>query len=678
MRGGGWLHEPVVQIMGKSSSEDRVLGIASAFSGMVVIAATIAIVFFGAERLLRSDTEASAVKWTENVLANAPDFDAILAGDKPTARNLDFLGAALRGGDIFRYKIYNADGQLLQISDDLAAGGSDRAALESQRVDLAPPIFAGKVFSQARIGTPPGRPEFYTEAFVPIVDQQGKILGVIDVFVDNTQRRALYLQWLAGILGALLIVAATGFAVPATSLWFRSRRKRVAEQHLRFLAQHDTLTGLANRTRFLDNLTSALKIHADEGRQLALHFIDLDRFKEINDAFGHAEGDAYLRDIAERLSKLVDRPEYLGRLGGDEFAVIQPELSGAKHAEIYAERICSTLTGKYDINGYKVISTASVGVAVAPQHGTSAAQLLRSADVALHQVKLAGRNAIGVYTADLDDLLKRRLALQADLRKAFENDWFSLHYQPQYDLKTRRLTGFEALLRMQHPDRGFISPVEFIPVAEEIGLIVPLGEWVLYEACRTAVNWPDTIGLSVNLSPAQFRQGDMPEIVEKVLNHTQLAPRRLALEITEGLLMESSQSVFDQLQDIRALGVALVMDDFGTGYSSLGYLWQFSFDTIKIDRSFVHALGSGSNVESLLRSIINIGESLDLRVIAEGVENAEQAQFLMANSCRHVQGFLFGRPVPESDVMGIIDKDARNAEKTHAEPLRPSRHTVAA
>ncbi|MDH3195119.1 MAG: GGDEF domain-containing phosphodiesterase, partial [Hyphomicrobiales bacterium] len=360
------------------------------------------------------------------------------------------------------------------------------------------------------------------------------------------------------------------------------------------------------------------------------------------------------------------------------FAVVQPEVSGAKHAEIYAERICSALTGTYDINGYEVVSTASVGVAVAPQHGTSAAQLLRSADVALHQVKLSGSNAIGIYTSDLDDLLKRRLTLQADLRKAFENEWFSLHYQPQYNLKTRRLTGFEALLRMEHPDRGFISPAEFIPVAEEIGLIVPLGEWILYEACRTAVKWPNDITLSVNLSPAQFRRGDMPQIVENVLRQTQLASRRLGIEITEGLLMESSQSVLHQLQEIRELGVALALDDFGTGYSSLSYLWQFAFDTIKIDRSFVNALGSGTNVESLLQSIISIGQSLDLRVVAEGVENAEQAHFLMANSCRHVQGFLFGRPVPEDSVMAIIEKDTRNAENMLAEPARPSRHTVAA
>jgi len=664
--------------MRKSSSGERALGIASVFAGFVVVAATIGIVFLGAERLLRSDTEAAAVKWAENVLVNAPDFDTILAGETPSVGNLDFLSAALRGGDIFRFKIYDADGRLLRGSDDLAAGAGDPAAPGGERIEFAPPVLAGKVYSQARKGTPPERPEFYTEAFVPVVDQQGDILGVIDVFIDNTQRRALYLQWLAGILGALLIVAAMGIAVPATSLWLRGRKKRLAEQHLRFLAQHDTLTGLANRTRFLENLNEVLESHAEEGRQLALHFVDLDRFKEINDAFGHGEGDAYLRDIAERLSELVDRPEYLGRLGCDEFAVIQPEVSGAKHAEIYAERICNALSGTYEINGYEVVSTASVGVAVAPQHGTGTAQLFRSADVALRQVKLAGSNGIGIFTADLDGQLKRRQALQADLRNAFENEGFSLHYQPQYDLKSRRLTGFEALLRMQRADQGSISPTEFIPVAEEIGLIVPLGEWVLHEACRTAASWPDHIALSVNLSSAQFRRGDMPKTVENALRQTRLAARRLGIEVSEGLLMESSQSVLAQLQSIRELGVALVLDGFGTGYSSLSYLWELAFDTIKIDRSFVHALGSGSNAESLLRSIINIGESLDLRAVAVGVENAEQAHFLMANSCRHVQGFLFGRPVPEGEVMAIIEKDARNAGKTPADQARPSRHTVAA
>ena len=648
------------------------------FAGIVVAAATVGIVFLGAERLLRSDTEAAAVKWTENVLANAPDIDAILAGKMPSARSSDFLSAALRGGDVFRFRIYDAEGRLLQVSDLLATGGSVRSTRDSQRIDLAPPVLAGKVYSQAHKGTPPERPEFYTEAFVPIVDQQGNILGVIDIFVDNTERRALYLQWLAGILGVLLVIAAMGFAVPATSLWLSNRKKRDTERHLRFLAQHDTLTGLADRTQFLENLTKVLELHVEEGRQLALHIVDLDRFKEINDAFGHGEGDAYLRDIAERLRKLVDEPEFLGRLGGDEFAVIQPDLSGAKHAEIYAERICNALTDTYDINGYEVVSTASIGVAVAPQHGTSTAQILRSADVALHQVKLADSNAIGVFNADLDDQLKRRLVLQTELRDAFENDCFSLHYQPQYDLKTRRLTGFEALLRLELPDQGFVSPDEIIPVAEEIGLIVPLGEWILLEACRAAANWPDHIAISVNLSPAQFRRGDMPKTIENVLRQTQLAPRRLGIEITEGILMGSSQGVLDQLQSIRELGVALVLDDFGTGYSSLSYLWQFSFDAIKIDRSFVHAVGSGANAESLLRSIINIGETLDLNVIAVGVESAEQAHFLVANSCSQVQGFLFGRPMPEGNVMAVIEKDARKSEKQVVDPARPPRHIVAA
>jgi EAL domain-containing protein (putative c-di-GMP-specific phosphodiesterase class I) len=362
---------------------------------------------------------------------------------------------------------------------------------------------------------------------------------------------------------------------------------------------------------------------------------------------------------------LADGPDKIARIGSDEFAIIQPDTSGLKHAEIFGSRIVDALSGTYQVVGHEVVSSASVGIAVAPDHGKDALRLLKSADLALHQIKGLGRGKKVLYSADMDQSMQSRLELQSILRKAFENNWFELHYQPQYDLGARRLTGFEALLRLRHPERGMIPPVEFIPVAEESGLILPIGEWIIREACATAAQWPDHLSLAINLSPAQIHDNKLAGTIKKILSQSGLPARRLEVEITEGLLMDATDTTMSELDQLKEIGLSLVMDDFGTGYSSLSYLWRFEFDKIKIDRSFVHNLGTGRNVESLLKSIINIGQSLDLRVIAEGVEKPEQAHFLMKNACHHVQGFLFGRPVPKAEVASIITKDMKNNTMSH-------------
>jgi diguanylate cyclase (GGDEF)-like protein len=640
-------------------SADKALGIASIFVSIGVLAATAWLVYHSTARLLRADTETDAVAWASRIQQDAFDLDGILAGSPPTDSDLAFLRSAKDLGNVAQLTIYDDQGREVLASNRLGEFVYDRGTFAGDSpVNHA---LAGEIISASGEGAVSHQEGYYTMAFVPILAGNDEIRGVLGVIVDNTAKHGLYLKWLSGSLAALLMLVGLGLIVPGAGFWYRLREKWEAEKSADFLVRNDPLTEISNRSHFLEQLARILDDHMEEGRQLALHYIDVDRFKEINDSFGLEAGDRFLLDITDKLRELVDDPQMIARIGSDEFAIIQPDTSGQMHAEIFGGRIVDALSGTYNVVGHDVMSSASVGIAVAPDHGKDALKLLKSADLALHQIKRQGRGKKCLYQPGMEQSMQARLELQSILRKAFENNWFELHYQPQYDLGARRLTGFEALLRLRHPERGMIPPVEFIPVAEETGLIQPIGEWIVREACLTAAKWPEHLTLAINLSPAQIRENKLAEKVEAIMRQSGIRPGRLEVEITEGLLMDASDMTMSELERLKDLGIALVMDDFGTGYSSLSYLWRFAFDKIKIDKSFVHNLGSGRNVESLLKSIINIGQSLDLRVIAEGVEKPEQAHFLMANSCHHVQGFLFGRPVPKAEVAPIIMKDVKNA-----------------
>lgn len=640
-------------------SGDKALGIASIFVSIGVLAATAWLVYHSTARLLRADTETDAVAWASRIQQDAFDLDGILAGSPPSDSDLAFLRSAKDLGNVAQLTIYDSQGREVLASNRLGEFVYDRGTFVGDSpVNHA---LAGEIISASGTGAVSNHEGYYTLAFVPILAGTGDIRGVLGVIVDNTAKHGLYLKWLSGSLAALLMLVGLGLIVPGAGFWYRLREKWEAEKSADFLVRNDPLTEISNRSHFLEQLARILDEHMQEGRQLALHYIDVDRFKEINDSFGLEAGDRFLLDVTDKLRELVDDPQMIARIGSDEFAIIQPDTSGQMHAEIFGGRIVDALSGTYSVVGHDVISSASVGIAVAPDHGRDALKLLKSADLALHQIKGQGRGKKCLYQPGMEQSMQARLELQSILRKAFDNNWFELHYQPQYDLGARRLTGFEALLRLRHPERGMIPPVEFIPVAEETGLIQPIGEWIVREACLTAAKWPEQLTLAINLSPAQIRENKLAEKVEAIMRQSGVSPGRLEVEITEGLLMDASDMTMSELERLKDLGIALVMDDFGTGYSSLSYLWRFAFDKIKIDKSFVHNLGSGRNVESLLKSIINIGQSLDLRVIAEGVEKPEQAHFLMANSCHHVQGFLFGRPVPKAEVAAIIMKDVKNA-----------------
>ena len=416
-----------------------------------------------------------------------------------------------------------------------------------------------------------------------------------------------------------------------------------------FLAHHDALTGLPNRILFNDRLQSALA-QLSRGRPFAVLCLDLDRFKAVNDTLGHPVGDALLRQVADRVCACVRDGDTVARLGGDEFAVVAIDVAGRDGAAMMADRIVRYLNVTFDLDGLAVSIGCSVGIAMAPEHGAFASKLLQSADTALYRAKTDGRNTHRFFDASMDATLQLRRELEVDMRRAMLAHEFELHYQPLITIKTMRISGFEALMRWRHPDRGMIPPADFIPVAEETGLIVGLGEFALMQACCDATSWPDTIRVSVNLSPLQFKDANLRQFVLRALEVSGLPPHRLELEITESVLLHHSETTLGTLRELRDHGVRLSMDDFGTGYSSLSYLSNFQFDKIKIDQSFVRNLTQSESALAIVRAVTGLGGSLGVSTTAEGVETHEQFERLAAEGCTEVQGYLFGRPKPAREV----------------------------
>jgi diguanylate cyclase (GGDEF)-like protein/PAS domain S-box-containing protein len=434
-----------------------------------------------------------------------------------------------------------------------------------------------------------------------------------------------------------------------------------AERQVAHMARHDTLTDLPNRAAFNEHLAAAVERGTASGDPFALVCIDLDRFKEVNDVFGHSVGDALLCDVGRRMQKAVDGA-FLARLGGDEFTLIVTEGKQPASAESMAERLLATVASEIDIGAQHLRIGMSIGVAVFPTDGKEASTLLANADAALYRAKAEGRGSIRFFAAEMDKRLRERRALQHELRSAMDRRELVLHYQPQAAIGGEIL-GFEALVRWHHPTRGPIPPNVFVPLAEESGLIVELGEWILREACREAAAWPRPLQIAVNLSPIQFRHGDLPSLVHSLLLETGLAPHRLELEVTEGVLIGDFSRALSVLRRLKALGVRIAMDDFGTGYSSLSYLQAFPFDKIKIDRTFIANLVSNENSAAIVRAVIGLGRGLSLPVVAEGVETSEQLAFLAREACDEVQGYLVGRPSPIEDYADLVGRGEERLRK---------------
>ncbi|UGV28325.1 EAL domain-containing protein [Rhodopseudomonas boonkerdii] len=432
-----------------------------------------------------------------------------------------------------------------------------------------------------------------------------------------------------------------------------TERKR-AEMRLAFMAHHDALTGLPNRNLLRQRLDETLSHSRRSGEKLAVLFLGLDNFKGVNDSLGHGIGDKLLRGVARRLRSTLREEDALARLNSDEFAIIQTGIHRPEDAALLARRLLDAIGETFLLDGHSVVIGASVGIAMAPGDGDESERLLKNADMALSRAKNDTRGTFSFFETGMDARAQARRKIENDLRAAIQDDQLRPYYQPLIDLKTGRITGCEALVRWPHPEHGMISPGDFIPVAEDTGLINALGTQILRRACNDAARWPDEVRVAVNLSPLQFRVGNLLSVVMDALKHSGLPPRRLELEITETLLLEKSNQVLATLHALRSLGVRISMDDFGTGYSSLSYLRSFPFDKIKIDQSFVRDLGANRDAQAIVSSIINLGMGLGVTITAEGVETEAELACLRHEGCHEGQGFLFSRARPNAEIEELL------------------------
>jgi diguanylate cyclase (GGDEF)-like protein len=426
---------------------------------------------------------------------------------------------------------------------------------------------------------------------------------------------------------------------------------KIAERERRItqLAFNDVLTGLPNRTMFQQQLDHLFRAAQGNGSLFALHCLDLDQFKVINDTLGHPAGDALLIEAGRRVQSAA-RGHFVARLGGDEFVVLQTIGDDRNAIDRLAREILESVAQPFSVDGNEMVPSTSIGIAIAMQDGDEGGTLLRNADLALYRAKEAGRGTYAFFEESLNERAQQRRQLESDLRLALERGEFELFYQPLFDLEQNRICSFEALLRWRHPERGLVSPVEFIPVAEDTGLIVPLGAWVLREACARAAAWPDHIRVAVNVSAVQFHRGALHETILRALADSGLAPNRLEVEITESIFLDGGESTLRLLHALRALGVRIALDDFGTGYSSLSYLQSFPFDKLKIDRSFIQNLLTRDGASAIVRAITELAHALNIETTAEGVEETAQLMELRAHGCSSVQGFLFSEPMTTAEV----------------------------
>jgi diguanylate cyclase (GGDEF)-like protein len=427
--------------------------------------------------------------------------------------------------------------------------------------------------------------------------------------------------------------------------------QRRSEAKIAHMALHDALTGLPNRTLLNERLRHGLS-RVGRGELVVAHLLDLDHFKNVNDTLGHPAGDKLLEMAADRLRSIARHTDTVARMGGDEFAILQTAVSQPSEATALALKLIELVGKPYEIDGQQVVVGTSVGIAVAAE-GLTPDQLLRNADLALYRAKGDGRGTFRFFEQGMDEELQERRAMEADLRKALSAGEFELHYQPVINLESGGIRGFEALIRWRHPEKGLIPPANFIPLAEEIGCIVPLGEWTIRQACATAAAWPDPLEVAVNLSPVQFSTPGLVQVVLNALSASGLPARRLELEITESTLLQDRESTLSTLYQLRALGVRIAMDDFGTGYSSLSYLQSFPFDKIKIDRSFVADIAEGSGSLDIVRAVAAMAKGLGMTTTAEGVETVEQLEAVRSEGCTEVQGFLFSRPLPADEIAAL-------------------------
>lgn len=614
------------------------------------------------EGLLRADAESTAEAWTGTLLSSTHEIPRMVAGEAPTARTSRLLDEAVQVGEIYRIRLWDLNGRQVALSERMpgAATPEDMTTKCGERRALA--VLSGSTCTVLVVNRLPNNPSHFACSYVPVV-QDGVVVGVLEVYVDLKEHFVLYGRafLFSGIVTAFVVILAGG--IPVILVWGKMKAHRQAAAEAAFLADHDSLTGIANRRRLRQAGYAALAWSRRSQTQVAVLMLDIDHFKSINDTYGHAAGDELLRKFSRRISSAIREEDTVARLGGDEFVVLQVGIAQPMGAKALAERLLASLAEPYDLSGVQVLCGSSIGVAIVPGDASEWDALLSRADAALYRAKSAGRRTVCFFQPGMDASLRERRRVELDIKHALDTKAFRLAYQPISSFDEGRLLGFEALLRWPEgwPAR---SPQEFVPIAEECGLMPDIGAWVLETACRAAAQWEKSLKIAVNLSPVQFRQGDVVATVEAALGVSGLAAERLELEITESLWIENTDIVLDQLARLKRLGVSITLDDFGTGDSSLKYLWRFPFDRVKIDRSFVEEMEGDPRAAAVVNSIVALGTTLNLIVAAEGVETLTQARLLSGFGCDQAQGFLLGRPLTATSAqdLAISGEPSRLAE----------------
>ncbi len=495
------------------------------------------------------------------------------------------------------------------------------------------------------------------------VTYNNKVYGYVEVAWDDKRLVTVTLILITVFSSLGLLVGVVLYRYPARIVAKSEREVTEAFNRLNHMSNHDPLTGLPNRIQLNDRLSQALKRSGRNREKVAVLFLDLDRFKLINDTLGHGNGDILLQQVAKRLTTCMRDGDTVARLGGDEFIVLLPEVHEVHDAAKVAQRIIEALAQPYELDGHELVVTTSIGISVYPADGDNIETLVKNADTAMYRAKEQGKSIYRFYSSAMNSAALERLTLENSLRKALKREEMIVYYQPIIDLYTGDIIGMEALVRWQHPELGLVSPDKFIPLSEETGLIIPLGEWVLHSACAQNKAWQNAgfppMYVSVNLSARQFQQRDLSEMVARALKASGLSPRYLQLEITESVAMYDEGQIINKLTNLKNLGVGIAVDDFGTGYSSLGSLKRFPINTVKIDKSFIHNIPADRFDSAITTTIINMAESLWLNVIAEGVESEEQLAFLLERGCNAMQGYLFCKPLPAKDFQSMLSQRKR-------------------
>jgi len=619
----------------------------------VIAAMGILFVTRATTQLLKADAEMVTDEWANYIVSNVPDLSEIAQGETPSTESVIFFEQARQVGRVYAFSIYDPDGRLILKSDELGRTHtfdynifSSRTEFTAARADRQRIIFL-------REDRGPLDPEVYADALFPL-GNQGNLDGWIEIKVDQTERQRLFMSSMTSIaliIGAILAIG------PIVGFWYRTRQKQFAERQLNYLSHFDMATGLLNRGAWLERLGGLLAGRTHESPRAAVFQIDLNGFKLATDGYGPAAGDSFLKEMATRVVKEPFAAATVARVNSGQFAAFLPRVADTIDAAHMARKFVEVLSRPVEWEEHVLSSPISVGVALVPDDGVDASRLWTAASIALEEAIEAGRNCYRFFAAETERQTQKQRELEQTITEAYERGYFELHYQPIIELKTRKLRGFEALIRLNHPEKGMISPADFIPVAEKTGDIQKIGAWCLEEACYTASFWPPDLTVSVNLSPIQFNSGQLISVLRRALDASNFPAYRLELEVTEGLLLGNVDVVKEQLSVLRDMGIAVALDDFGTGYSSLSYLWQFPFSKIKIDQSFIRAIEATPSAPGILKTIIALGRYLGVPMTAEGIETAEQARFLERAGCQLAQGYLFSRPVPGTEVAGIILKD---------------------